>query len=135
MYNLMSFLSILKKVGGVAENVAQVAAPIVTTLNPVAGAALNGLLHLVTTAEQLHPAVVTVENGVTTTTQTGPSKKQWVMDSISSVGLPLITAIFDAKGEVLKIDSAALSAAIDDTVALLNDLEKVKASFSLTPKK
>jgi len=123
----MSFLSILKTIGkdclvGV-EAAGPIAVPALTALNPLAGAGLNGLLHLVATAEQLHPSV----DGA----KTGAAKKAWVTSTIVDIGVPFAQSILAQHGQKLTIDTQALSDAIDAAVSLFNAVDKLHSSFAL----
>lgn len=118
----MSFLSVLKTIGQDVLLGANAAAPLTNVFIPGAGAALQGITSLIIAAEK-HPAMQNSGQGA--------QKKQWVLDAIQ-LGLPFFQEILKERGEILTIDSAALSSLIDATVTQINALQKLHTSFSLT---
>lgn len=108
----MSFLSILGKIGHVAEAGLPVAGTIIGTFNPAIGGLINIIGHSVIAAEQNHAT----EAGA------GATKKSEVMADLQ-IFAPAIALIY-ARSTGNKVDVAQLLAAsskiTDDIVALLN---------------
>lgn len=124
----MSFLGILKVIGtdslkvlGVASGVAQVATPVLgLSLGPVASALLGKISTAITGAEALIQGA-----------QQGAAKKQSVLKTLTQE-IPQISEIIAEFGTGFTYDSAALSAAVDASVANYNAINAFVASFKAT---
>jgi hypothetical protein len=125
---MASFLSIIKSIGkgiekvigvgaGVASTVIADVDPIVTTLNPVAGALLG----------KIGTVVAGVET-IITTAQAGAAKKQTAAQ-ILDAELPELQAIITAFGSKATFDQTAVSNAIDAVTAAYNAIAALEASI------
>lgn len=124
----MSFLSIIKSIGKGIEKVVGVGAavastvitevdPIVTTLNPVAGALLGKIGTVVAGVETL-----------ITTAQAGAAKKQTAAQILESE-LPELQSIITAFGSKATFDQTAVSNAIDAVTGAYNAIAALEASI------
>lgn len=125
---MASFLSIIKSIGKgiekvvgvgaeVASTVINVADPIVTTLNPVAGALLGKIGTVVAGVETL-----------ITTAQAGAAKKQ-TAEQILIAELPNLQAIISEFGSGATIDQTAVGNAIDAVTNAYNAINALVLSI------
>lgn len=113
----MSFKSVLQGIGVVAKE-AQVLSPLVSAVYPPAGAVVSTVSSLVIAAESRFPDAPAA----------GPNKKQDVMAELSAV-LPLLQAGLSVAGIKFAVTpelDATISKTVDDVVAVLNDMAKLK---------
>ncbi len=122
----MSFISILKKIGGIAANVEHVVAPVLTIVAPQ----LAGPIHVVDDMfQKLQTSITTIE---ATTLKDGSGAMK--ADSVATdfeAGLSELQSILAITNHRLVYDTAALQTAITAQVAAYNAMAAVKASFKL----
>ncbi len=122
----MSFLSVLKSIGTGVENVFGKATAIVTPLEPVinvipGGAAFSTIFNSVVGVEQLFAGIGTQATAAAPATVSAAKK---------SIATQLVTATLPAGTPVLTPEQ--MSAAIDQIVAGLNQLQAVQTSVAHT---
>lgn len=117
----MSFLSILKSIGGVVAKDGPEIGTVVGFFNPAAGAVITSVSNLIIKAE-----------GVFTEPKSGESKKQFVLDAFNTA-LPLFQQVLAARGETLQIDTAQLSDVIDGLVASYNGVSGLVGAVKIVP--
>ena len=120
----MSFISILKTIGGAIVGVEKIAEPIVETLFP-ATTPLFGIF------DRLQTAITTVEQSLVGAT--GPVKSAAVVSDFEA-GLALTQQILAVSGQQLSYDDAALQTAINSQVAAYNAFAALKTTFKVVPK-
>jgi len=122
----MSFISILKKIGGV----------VVTGEHIAAATGLGSLIPgfaVIDKVFQIIPQSIASNEVAAPQDKQGPLKLPMVVADFDA-GLGLMREILDAKGQKLTYDEAALARAIAAQVTAFNEMATVKASFSITPK-
>lgn len=124
----MSFVSILKKIAGVAFTVEHIAAPIVETLVPGSGVIVG---ELDTITSRLQSAILTVEAN-DPTVGNGAQKATAVANDFVA-GLGLAQAIAGATGHTVTWDQTALQKTIDAFVAAYNQAAALQATIKLVP--
>lgn len=118
----MSFLSVLKKIGTVALGIEKIAAPIITTVYPPFGLIDTMFQHLI-------GGIVTVEQNHPGDGQGGVKSDAVKADFIA--GLQVTQDALAMTKKKLVYDDALLQQAIDNQVAALNSMAKLKASFKV----
>ncbi len=116
----MSFISILKKIGGVALAVDQMGAPYVSLFNPAAGAVMNAVAGLVVKAETTY-----------TGEKQGTAKKQIVLDEFEALFPMFQTVLKEQAGLILTFDATQVSSLIDATVAQMNAAKALHDTFKI----
>ncbi len=126
----MNFLSILKKVGGVALTVEHIAQPIVTTFVPGAAPAFAIVNKLEALVPHTLESVITQEE----LNPDGPgAPKLAAVQSNFELTLfdNLLAPVLAARGETVSWDHVALAEGISAFVTALNAMAKVKASIQI----
>ena len=123
----MSFVSILKKIVGVAATVEHTVAPIAEALVPIAAPEISMIDNMV---QHIQAAVQKAE--LTSPVGNGQLKAQAVTADFES-GLELFQAVLAARKEKLVYDTAELQAGLASQVAAYNSFAKVKDSFKIVP--
>ena len=122
----MSFWSVLKKIGVEAIKVEQVAAPIISMVDPALAAPLHALDPIFA---KVVTSPVTVEaNNPTATDQ---AKSNAVIADFEA-GIATTQSVLALEGKKLTYDDKSLQLAINSFVAGYNALAAVKTSFKIT---
>src|SRR5690348_2930779 len=122
----MSFLSILKKVGGA----------VITGEHIAAATGLGNLIPgwtLIDRVFQVIPNSIVAGEIANPAVGAGASKVPGVVSEFEA-GLAMTREILAANGQVLTYDEAALAQAISAQVTAFNAMATVKASFKISPK-
>ncbi len=122
----MSFLNILKKIGGVALGIEHVAAPILGTIYPPAAPYLAKLDNVVQT---LHASVIATEANNPTDGQGGI--KSTAVNADLNAYMDTLNSGLSFANKKIEDDPALRQAAIDATVAGYNATSKWKASWKV----
>ncbi len=118
----MSFISILKKIGVTIAGVEHIAAPIISVVYPPFAQIDNLFQHLI-------GGIVTVEHNNPGDGQGGVKAAAVKADFIA--GLQVTQDALTLAKKRLVYDDALLQQAIDNQVAALNSMAKLKASFKV----
>jgi hypothetical protein len=124
----MSFVSILKKIVGVATGIEQIAVPVAETVLPQFApliAEADGIF------KRLQTTVATVEASNPAAGQ-GQIKAAAVTADFQS-GLALVQQVLALEGKTLTYDDTALQTAINSQVAAYNAMAQIQASFKIVP--
>lgn len=115
----MSFLHIIKDIGGFLLAADKMAAPIVSQIDPPVGAAMNAIAALVVQAENAFPA-----------SGSGAVKKASVIDSFMAL-FPMMQQLMRQQGFNFTVDPNSIPALIDATVAQFNAAAAFKNGFKI----
>lgn len=115
----MSFLSVLKKIGGGLLVVAETAAPIVSVFNPGVGEIIRRITGAVVKAEDAFP-----------NSGSGTDKLQAAIGDFDA-GLAITQEVLSMRGENLSYDENALKDANSSLVSFYNAVAKLKGSFRI----